>query len=235
MRDSLSPLKQSSNWAEFYSRKRLVARYPTEWVIRTLAGGNYPGLKMDKNSYAGARILDMGCGDGRNLPLLLDLGFEVHATEITSDIVASLQVLAGKYDLPVTFKVGVNACLPYPDQYFDYMLCCANCYYLEGNMTWSGVRKELARVIKPGGLMIANFPDDQTAILNESIRQADGSQLITNDPFNLRNGTRFMAVTEKADLEPFLAPEFRLIGSGHQVDDFYGLRVSVFMTVSERL
>lgn len=85
MRDSLSPLKQSSNWAEFYSRKRLVARYPTGWVIRTLAGGNYPRLKMDKNCYAGARILDMGCGDGRNLPLLLDLGFEVHATEITSD------------------------------------------------------------------------------------------------------------------------------------------------------
>lgn len=49
--------------------------------------------------------------------------------------VASLQVLAGKYDWPVTFKVGVNACLPYPDQYFDYMLCCASCYYLEGNMT----------------------------------------------------------------------------------------------------
>ncbi len=228
-------MKQADGWQNFYSRNRVSGRYPTEWGVRTLAGGNYPDLKIDKSRYRGARILDMGCGDGRNLPLLLDLGFEVHATEINPEIVASLQEMADGNGWRVSFKVGVNASLPYPDGHFDYMLCCASCYYLEGDMTWIAVRKELARVLKPGGLMIANFCDEQNAVLKDAIRHADGSLLITSDPFSIRNGSRFMAVAEMEGLEPLLAPEFRLVGAGHQSDDFYGLQVSGFMTVSERL
>lgn len=228
-------MKQAEGWQNFYSRNRVSGRYPTEWVVRTLAGGNYPDLKMDKSRYRGARILDMGCGDGRNLPLLLDLGFEVHATEITPEIVTSLQEMADGNGWRVSFKVGVNASLPYPDGYFDYMLCCASCYYLEGDMTWPAVRMELARVIKPGGLMIANFCDEQNAVLKAAERHADGSLIITTDPFSIRNGSRFMAAAASEDLALLLAPDFRLDGAGHQNDDFYGLRVSGFMTVSARL
>ena len=57
-----------------------------------------------------------------------------------------------------------------------------------------GVRAELARVIKSGGLLVANFPDEENFILANSIRQPDGSLLITSDPYRLRNGSRFMAV-----------------------------------------
>src|SRR6185295_11025592 len=91
---SLSP--QFGSWGEFYGDRirPSAGHYPTEWVVRTLAGGNYPGLKMDKTRYRGARILDMGCGDGRNLPLLLDLGFDVHACEISPEIVNGLETLA---------------------------------------------------------------------------------------------------------------------------------------------
>lgn len=43
-----------------------------------MAGGNYPLLKMDKSRYGSSRILDVSCGDGRNVALREDLGFEVH-------------------------------------------------------------------------------------------------------------------------------------------------------------
>lgn len=111
--DSTSFAQQDSNWGEFYgNRYRASAgRYPTEWVVRTLAGGNYPGLKIDKANYQGARILDMGCGDGRNLPLLLDLGFEVHASEISPEIVGGLEGLARELQWQVRFAVGLNASL----------------------------------------------------------------------------------------------------------------------------
>jgi SAM-dependent methyltransferase len=229
-------MKASENWTAHYAehgpKKSL---YPTEWVVRTLAGGLYPRLRMDKSHYAGARILDMGCGDGRNLGLLQDLGFEVHAVEISEAMIDKLQEAAGGHGQRVQFAVGRNESLPYPDGHFDYMLCCSSCYYLEGNMTWATVRRELARVLKPGGRMIANFPDEQNAVLKDAIRHADGSLLITSDPFSIRNGSRFIAVAEMAGLETLLAPEFRLVSAGHQSDDFYGLQVSGFMTVSERL
>lgn len=222
------------NWTEHYGAKKR-GLYPTEWVVRTLAGGNYPGLKIDKSKYPGARILDMGCGDGRNLGLLHDLGFEVHAVEISAEMIESLRAAAAGSGQETHFAVGRNDALPYADGFFDYMLCCASCYYLEGGMSWSKVRAELARVIKPGGLMVANFCDEQNSVLKDAVRHDDGSLIITSDPFNIRNGSRFMAVAKTADLQPLLAPEFRLVGSGHQSDDYYGLQLSGFLTVSERI
>jgi SAM-dependent methyltransferase len=222
------------NWTQHYGAKKR-GLYPTEWVVRTLAGGNYPGLKIDKSKYAGARILDMGCGDGRNLGLLHDLGFEVHAVEISAEMIDSLRTATAPTEQETHFAVGRNDALPYADGYFDYMLCCASCYYLEGDMTWSSVRAELARVLKPKGLMVANFCDEENAVLKNAERHSDGSLIITSDPFNIRNGSRFMAAATMADLQPLLAPEFRLVGSGHQSDDYFGLQVSGFLTVSERI
>ena len=118
----------------------MFKRYPTEWVVRTLAGGIYPELKINKNRYKGARILDMGCGDGRNLPLLLDLGFDVHACETTADIVENLNKIALNLAWPITFSTGINSNLPYEDNYFDYILCSSSCYYLNDVSTWTEVR-----------------------------------------------------------------------------------------------
>lgn len=203
--------------------------------MRTLAGGNYPELNLDKDRYVGVRMLDMGCGDGRNLKLLQDLGFEVHAVELSENIIASLRANAIVNDDKVQFRVGRNNDLHYTNGFFNYMLCCSSCYYLEGKMTWRAVREELARVLKPGGLMIADFPDEQNAVLRDAVRYQDGSLTITNDPFNIRNGTRFMAARSIDDLRLLLAPEFRLLASGHRSDNFYGLCVSGFMTVFERV
>lgn len=233
--DDVPPVPAKS-WDSFYAGRfnPAVGRYPTEWVVRTLAGGNYPGLTIDKSRYKRARILDMGCGDGRNLPLLLDLGFEVHATEFSPTVVHALEEMSRELKWPVRFAVGLNSNLPYPDHYFDYMLCCASCYYLADQVSWPQVRTELARVLKPSGLMIANFCDEDNFILRDSVRQEDGSFLITSDPYGLRNGSRFMAARDKCQLTEILSPEFLPLSVGHLNDDYYGIRVSGHIVVARK-
>lgn len=223
-------------WSHFYGdRSASVGRYPTEWVVRTLAGGRYPKLSLDKSRYLGEHILDLGCGDGRNLPLLLDLGFDVHACEISSDIVSKLETLANASDWTVKFSAGSNLNIPYVDNFFGYMLCCSSCYYMESGATWPSILSELSRVLKVGGILVANFPDLTNFIFDNSTRNEDGSFLITSDPYGLRNGMRLMAIANEGELASALGRDFRILGVGHQDDNFYGSRVSGYFLVAEKL
>lgn len=229
------PAEDVQKWEAFYRRKLTVGRYPTEWVIRTLAGGNYPTLKLDKSRYPEARILDLSCGDGRNLPLLLDLGFHVHATEISEPLVNELRNFATKHGWPVSFEVGRNTALPYPARHFNYLLSCASCYYMDSGTAWEQVMHEIARVVQPGGIFIANLPDPDNAVLSGADALPDGSMIIRHDPFNLRNGLRFMVARSRDDVARLLSPWFVPLSVGHQDDDFYGLRVSAYIFAAQRL
>ncbi|MDA0990820.1 MAG: hypothetical protein O3A51_08720, partial [Verrucomicrobia bacterium] len=77
----------TKSYTDFHKRQPLRNLYPTEWVLRTLQG-SYPGLSFDKSRYSGGAILDIGFGDGRNWPILRDLGLNIHGVEISEDILA---------------------------------------------------------------------------------------------------------------------------------------------------
>ena len=63
-----------SRYARRHASRQQGKLYPVEFVVRMFLG-SYPRLTMDRASYAGSAILDLGCGDGRNLAFLRDLGF----------------------------------------------------------------------------------------------------------------------------------------------------------------
>jgi SAM-dependent methyltransferase len=228
------PAEGAEKWRAFYSHKPTAGPYPTEWVIRTIAGADYPGLKLDKSKYTGATILDLSCGDGRNLPLLLSLGFEVHATEISEPLVNDLRQFAAAKNWPVSFRVGQNTALPYPSEYFDYLLSCASLYYLDIDTSWKQVMGEIARIMKPGGIIAANLPDPDNAVLSGAEPLPDGSMIIRNDPFKLRDGLRFMVAHNYDDVGRLIRPWFDLVGIGHQSDDFYGLMVSGYIFAARK-
>lgn len=73
-----------NNYTKFYKNKNHIFLYPTEFVVRTFLA-SYPELDMKKLPVK-SKILDVGCGDGRNAVFLLEQGFEVYGTEITEEI-----------------------------------------------------------------------------------------------------------------------------------------------------
>ena len=77
----------SSNYSNFYKVKNLQKLYPTEFLVRSFLG-TYPDLKpLNKEEFLEKKVLDLGCGDGRNIPFLRNLGFKVFGVEINQSII----------------------------------------------------------------------------------------------------------------------------------------------------
>jgi len=74
-----------NNYTDYYKSNKFSNVYPTEFVVRSFLG-KYPRLQSNNTGYNGKKVLDLGFGDGRNMPLLKDLGFEIHGVEVTDVI-----------------------------------------------------------------------------------------------------------------------------------------------------
>lgn len=226
-------------YSSFHLSKKSQHLYPTEWVIRTMLG-SYPNLKYDKSKYAGGKILDQGFGDGRNMPLLHNCGLEIYGVEITQETVDMVSCATSKLGIPTTLKVGNNANIPFESDFFDYVLACASCYYIDKNGTFDDNLEEITRVLKPGGYFIANFPAftdlpiPSNFILNNSIATDDGHVIITNDPFGIRNGYKFKAFRSEQQIIDELSDRYCDISVGYTFDNFYGLQQNLYIVTAKK-
>ena len=92
------------------------------------------------------RILDVGCGKGRYLWYLQNKfpRTELHACDISSELLQSVPLGVRANVAPVTL-------LPYPDNFFDLVVCVEA---LEHAVFIEQALAELRRVTKPGGRLL---------------------------------------------------------------------------------
>ena len=113
------------------------------WLYLMLRGKVRPGM----------RLLDAGCGMGRNLLYPLRIGVEGYGVDISE---ADINHLRQRTDLPdVTpdrFRVESIASLSFPDHFFDAVLCCDVLHFAEDTSHFRRMVAGLYRVLKPNGL-----------------------------------------------------------------------------------
>lgn len=223
-----------SRYTQKYTANKVDSVYPVEFVVRAFLG-TYPDLNMPKDQYSGKRILDLGYGDGRNMPLLNDLGMNIHGVEISKDIHRHVQKRLERLGIQAVLKTGTNAHIPYDSGYFQYVLACHSCYYVETGGTFNDNLAEIARVLEPGGFFIASLPMTDTYILKGAKRLADGHYKITNDPYGLRNKTVFRAFDTEKEIRKALGPFFHKFCIGYCNDMFWGIHQKVWIVVCRRL
>ncbi len=103
----------------------------------------------------GCRWIDIGCGPGGNLHLLDDLHPVLTVGVDVSDIALSLAAAAAPSATLV--KADINARLPFPDRSFD-VATVFNVLYHAWVVSERNVLIEIARIVRPGGLLLLTEP-----------------------------------------------------------------------------
>jgi SAM-dependent methyltransferase len=106
------------------------------------------------------RILDAGCGSGRNLVYFLREGFEVCAVDISYDAVAHVRALARTLapHLPEeNFRREPVENISFAGESFDAVLSSAVLHFARDEAHWLAMMREMWRVLKPGGIFFARL------------------------------------------------------------------------------
>jgi SAM-dependent methyltransferase len=207
--------------------------YPVEWVVRTFLG-SYPNLKMDQSRYQGSNILDLGFGDGRNFPLLHNLGFNIFGVEISENIIDIAKKKFAYLEKTLNLKLGRNSKTSFDENTFDYVLACHALYYVDPHETFTNNLEEMAKILKSKGILITSLPKPNGSILKNAKPLDNGHVEITNDPLGLRNGYVFRVFESKADIENTFSPYFDTFIIGSCDDDFFGIQQNVWTVICTR-
>jgi len=145
----MKTIEAYSNMAQFYDSNREKSPYfkIIEGITRRCIKENIPSLK-------GKKVLDAGCGTGRNISLFLELGAkEVYAFDYTPDMLDFAKKRFGK-NPKVRLSVGDVQTIKYPDEFFDVTCCFKVLAHILDIQKAIG---ELARVTKKEGLIFLEF------------------------------------------------------------------------------
>lgn len=108
----------------------------------------------------GMRVLDAGCGSGRNSEYLMACGAEVFGVDSDASAIERIRTVAARRApaLPAeNFQVGDIADLPFPEHRFDAVICSAVLHFAQNQDVFEVMVSELWRVLKPGGLFLARL------------------------------------------------------------------------------
>lgn len=108
----------------------------------------------------GMRVLDAGCGGGRNSVYLMRCGYDVQGVDQDPQQVERMKGLAesvGSHLPPSNFRVADLDELPFEDAGFDVVLCSAVLHFARGPDHFQDMMSEMWRCLAPGGMFFARL------------------------------------------------------------------------------
>ncbi len=217
----------------FYRAREAVHVYPVEFVVRAFLG-TYPRLKTDKSELPGRRVLDLGFGDGRNMPLLSNLGMQVYGVEVSEEICQVGVERMAALGVTVEARPGRNHAIPFENGFFGHVLACHACYYVDPGTTFADNIAEIARVLQPGGLFVFSAPVGTSYIMDGAEDIGDGHMRIANDPFGVRNGYVLKKFDVATEIVAAIQPYFTDARIGLCRNDWWGIEEHVWTVVCRR-
>ncbi|WP_162426849.1 class I SAM-dependent methyltransferase [Pontibacter pudoricolor] len=123
----------------------------------------------------GMKLLDAGCGNGRNVYYLMQAGVKVYGADVSEAAIQRMQQLAKELapTLPKrNFIVADLEHLPFQNDVFDVVICSAVLHFARSEDHFKTIVEQLWRVLKPGGMLFCRF--STTIGLEGKLQQVEG-------------------------------------------------------------
>jgi tellurite methyltransferase len=140
------------------------------------------------------RVLDVGCGAGRNLHYLLGLGYDCSGIDRDTRTIEQIRREAeasGRGHVVDRFVVGDADALPWHDAAFDVVICSALLHFADDAAHFGRMVREMWRVLAPDGLFFARLAstiglDGFEGAAGRRVRLPDGSdRYVVDEPMLL--------------------------------------------------
>ena len=133
----------------------------------------------------GSRILDAGCGSGRNIRYLLDAGHDVSAVDSDPNALSDALRLAADLNAslpPANFRREPVEALSFPDNSMDVVISIAVLHFAASDDQFEAMLRSMWRVLAPGGLFFCRLASNIGMETRMTLRQGrrhllpDGSE-----------------------------------------------------------
>ncbi|MFH0831423.1 MAG: class I SAM-dependent methyltransferase [archaeon] len=110
-------------------------------------------LKECAESWQKGKVLEIGCGNCRNLLLFSYNNFECYGIDFSRKMLEMSGNYCKKHDVDVKLKYGLATEIPFPDRSFDYVLSIAMLHHLNAEERVKALQ-EIKRLMKSNGRAI---------------------------------------------------------------------------------
>lgn len=154
----------------------------------------------------GMKILDAGCGEGRNSVYFINQGYQIFGIDPNEVAVQFCRYLAKSlrpdFD-SYRFQTGKLEEIPFHSEAFEAVICSAVLHFAESEDNFWQMIAEIHRVLKPGGIFWFRMTTGLGGILGQSQALAKGRYLLPD------GSDRFLLLQEH--LDRLLQMGFRLL------------------------
>jgi len=112
------------------------------------------------NIKRGMRVIDAGCGGGRNMVYLLREGVEVFGCDQNAQAVQYVREMAAVLapGLPAeNFQVAAVERMPFADRFADVVICNSVLHFAKDDAHFGAMVAELWRVLRPAGMLFCRL------------------------------------------------------------------------------